>query len=88
MAEGSVGAAGATAVVELAVTGMHCPSCVALVEETLVGAPGVAEATVDLEAGRASVVFRPDAVSVDALCAAILGAGYGAEATSSPRPAP
>jgi len=64
--------------IELLVEGMHCGSCVALIEETLVAAPGVRGAVVDLESGRASVVVSPGDVSIDALCAAIAGAGYSA----------
>jgi copper chaperone CopZ len=83
------GIGGATvAVVDLVVGGMHCPSCVALIEEALSEDPGVDRATVDLEAGRASVVFRPDAVTVDGLCAVVVGAGYSAEAAAPSRSAP
>ncbi len=64
--------------VRLAVTGMHCGSCVAFVEEVLMDQSGVAAATVDLEGGTARVTFDPSGVSVDALCAAVTGAGYGA----------
>jgi copper chaperone CopZ len=70
--------AGSAAAVQLAVEGMHCDSCVALIEETLREDPRVSEVAVDLEAGRASVVFDPDAVSPDELCAAIVELGYQA----------
>jgi copper chaperone CopZ len=64
--------------VRLALTGMHCGSCVALIEEVLMDQSGVAAAAVDLEGGTARVTFDPSEVSVDALCAAVTGAGYGA----------
>ena len=78
---------GAGAVVELAVTGMHCSSCAALIEETLARDPGVHQAVVDLDAGRASVVYDPGAITVDDLCAAVTEAGYAATPLSSTDPA-
>ena len=81
-------AEGDAATVDLMVSGMHCPSCSALVEETLLADPGVRQAVVDLEAGRASVTFDRGAVSVDDLCAAVVGAGYTATAASAQDPAP
>jgi len=68
------------------VTGMHCQSCAALIEETLVRDSGVHRATVDLDAGRASVVYDPGAITVDDLCAAVTGAGYAATPFSSTDP--
>jgi copper chaperone CopZ len=64
--------------VRLALSGVHCGSCVAFIEEVLMDQTGVAAAMVDLEAGAARVTFDPSGVSVDALCAAVTGAGYGA----------
>jgi len=72
--------------VELDVTGMHCQSCVALIEETLERDPRVARATVDLGQGRASVAFDRGAISVDELCATVTGAGYAATPIASPNP--
>ena len=67
--------------ITLAVTGMHCQSCVDLVGDSLSATPGVVEASVDLEAGRAFVVVHSGAsVSPDELCAAVVAAGYGAVA--------
>jgi len=64
--------------VVLEVVGMHCQSCAALIEETLVRDPGIHRAVVDLDAGRASVVYDPGTVSVSAVCAAVVGVGYAA----------
>ena len=64
--------------VELEIGGMHCGSCVALIEETLSADPGVSDVAVDLDAGRASVTFDPDALCVADLCGAVVGAGYEA----------
>ncbi|HWK34823.1 heavy metal translocating P-type ATPase [Sphingomonas sp.] len=61
--------------VELAVEGMTCASCVARVERALKAVPGVGEAIVNLATERASVRGAAD---VQALVAAIAGAGYAA----------
>jgi Cu+-exporting ATPase len=63
---------------ELHVEGMHCPSCVALIEESLTGQTGVAEAVVDLDAARAVVRYDPRVTGPDALLATIGAAGYTA----------
>ncbi len=68
----------ASATAELAVVGMHCGSCVALIQESLVEHDGVAEASVDLDSGRAVVRYDPDLVGVDALRAIVADAGYSA----------
>lgn len=69
-----VGASRST--VELSVEGMHCQSCVLLIEETLADVPAVDQVVVDLDAARARVSFDPGGISVDALCAAVTGLGY------------
>ena len=68
----------ASASVEILIEGMHCGSCVALVEETLTEHDGVTEASVDLDSGLASVSYDPAAVEVATLTAAIQEAGYAA----------
>ena len=60
---------------ELAVEGMSCTSCVGRVERALNAVPGVTGATVNLATERASVRGAAD---VQALIAAIAGAGYAA----------
>lgn len=65
-------------VVELAVTGMHCDSCVALIEEMLAEQAGVASAVVDLDSTSARVEFDTSLVTVNALCEIVVKAGYGA----------
>ncbi len=64
--------------VEFAVDGMHCGSCVALIEETLGEQPGVRSATVDLESARAVVGYDPTRTDADALAAVVAEAGYAA----------
>lgn len=63
--------------VNLHVDGMACSSCAERVENAIRATPGVASASVDLEAKRASVTFSgsPDAAAV---IAAIGRAGYEA----------
>ena len=68
----------ATTQAELHVEGMHCGSCVALVEESLVELSGVASATVDLESARAVVEYDPSRVDPEQLRAAVVEAGYTA----------
>src|SRR5690242_7954896 len=62
---------------ELSVTGMHCAACVAAVEDRLKRVPGVEEARVSLDAGRAFVKTR-DGVTDQALVEAVRSAGYDA----------
>lgn len=64
--------------VGLSVTGMHCASCVARLEKALVAVPGVAGASVDLLAGRATVRLADPALPHAALLAAVEDAGYEA----------
>jgi copper chaperone CopZ len=71
-------------VVELEVGGMHCQSCVALIEETLAADLRVEAVHVDLEASRACVAFDGTAMTVDELCALVVGAGYSANPRTSP----
>lgn len=62
--------------VEIVVGGMSCGMCQSAVQEALSGVEGVTEAVVDLEGGRATVVFDEGATSLDALCAAVQDAGF------------
>ncbi|MDE2155735.1 MAG: heavy-metal-associated domain-containing protein [Xanthomonadaceae bacterium] len=64
----------------LAVTGMSCGGCANTVMRILSRIPGVAEATVDLAAGRATI--KGMATPAD-LIAAVEAAGYGAQAAGS-----
>jgi copper chaperone CopZ len=72
--------------VELEIEGMHCDSCVALIQETLAEDPAVREVAVDLEAGRASVVFDPETTSPEGLCATVVGLGYEARPLTAGAP--
>ena len=65
------------------VSGMHCASCVARVEQAMMAVPGVTAARVNLATQRAEAdVAR--AVNAAALASAIRGAGYDAFPVTSP----
>lgn len=64
--------------VEIIVGGMSCGMCQSAVQEALSGVSGVSEAAVDLEGGRATVVFDEGATSLDSLRAAVEDAGFDA----------
>lgn len=60
---------------------MTCSNCVVTVERALGGAPGVVESRVNYASERAFVRYDPAATSVEAVVAAVEGAGYGAIVT-------
>ncbi len=72
----------ATEPVTLEIDGMSCASCVGRVERALIAVPGVAEASVNLATGRASVTAAPG-LDPEALVAAVSTAGYRARAASA-----
>ncbi len=58
------------------VNGMSCGHCVMAVTKALKGVDGVSDASVDLGAKRATVLFDPTKVSLDALKEVVRDAGY------------
>ncbi len=72
------------ATVRIALTGMHCGSCAALIEDILSDQPGVAAAVVGFEAAEALVTFDPAKVAVNDLCTPVADAGYGASPVEGP----
>jgi P-type Cu+ transporter len=64
--------------VTLDVSGMHCASCVSSIEGSLLGLPGVAEASVNLAAERATAVYDPRVTSPSELVGAVESVGYQA----------
>jgi copper chaperone CopZ len=68
---------------EFSVEGMHCGSCAALIEETLIENPSIPAVSVDLDAARATVTFDPTRVSVDDVAAEITKVGYPATLASA-----
>src|SRR5215217_2849945 len=65
--------------ITIPVTGMTCASCVGRVERALSKKEGVAEASVNFAAEKASVAYDPAATCPDELVGAIRDAGYGAD---------
>jgi len=70
------------AVAQLTVEGMHCGSCVALIEETLNEREGVTAALVDLDSARAVIEYDPSTLDVEEIRAAIAEVGYSATPVS------
>ncbi len=67
------------ATVTLEISGMHCASCAAFVEDALAQTQGVKRAAVNLASEKATVEFLPSVVNIAALAAAVESAGYGAQ---------
>jgi Cu+-exporting ATPase len=65
--------------VVIPVTGMTCAACQSRVQRTLAKVPGVADASVNLMMGNATVSYDPRAVQPAALVESIRATGYGAE---------
>jgi Cu+-exporting ATPase len=76
-------AAPAAGTVDLQITGMHCASCVARVEQALAAVPGVRGVSVNLATERASVTLEGP-LAPGRLAEAVRQAGYGAHAVSGP----
>ena len=64
--------------IALAVTGMHCASCAALITRKLKKTPGVDDVNVNYGAAKAHVRFDSSATDTQKIIAAIKSAGYGA----------
>lgn len=62
----------------LSVEGMHCASCILLIDEVLEDLDGVHRSTTNLRKRRTVVDFDPTACSPGAIVAAIAEAGYSA----------
>lgn len=73
-------AAPVTETLRFRISGMHCASCVARVEQAMVGVPGVLAARVNLATQRAEADVRAEVAAerVPTLTDAIRGAGYDA----------
>jgi Cu+-exporting ATPase len=69
----------AAAHVTLNVSGMTCAACQSFVQKTLLAQPGVEDATVNLMMKNATIAYRPETTSVQALVGAVQKSGYGAE---------
>ncbi|MEK7580899.1 MAG: heavy metal translocating P-type ATPase [Patescibacteria group bacterium] len=58
------------------VVGMHCASCVGVIEKSLTRTPGVKVANVNLATEKATVMFDPDICTEDQLESAVSNVGY------------
>lgn len=66
----------------LKIDGMHCNSCVALIQEELKSLDGITEINIDLQKGIGSMVLNIESVSSAQVIEAIKLAGYKAEVTN------
>ncbi len=62
--------------ISIPVAGMTCAACVRRVEKALNSVPGIEEATVNLSAGKAGVVYDPSACDVPAMARSVEEIGY------------
>lgn len=62
----------------LAITGMHCASCSALITRKLKKTAGVEDANVNYGANKARIRFNPELMNEAGLIEAVKAAGYGA----------
>ncbi len=76
IAQSSPGSAGPTTQIEMAIRGMSCASCVAKIEGGLSELSGVEKATVNFATERATVVYKPDVITVDRLITRVRDLGY------------
>jgi Cu+-exporting ATPase len=67
-----------TDLVHLAIGGMHCANCSAIIESSLGAVPGVISATVNLATERAVVEFRPKEITKEGIIKLIVDTGYSA----------
>lgn len=63
---------------ELRITGMQCPRCAEVVHHAIVRVPGVTQASVDLDAGSATVTLA-DYGKIEEVISAIEEEGYEAK---------
>src|SRR3989338_11618997 len=60
------------------IQGIHCASCVTLLEDSLNKVPGVVKATVNLATEKATVTYDPKKVTDQHLAGAVSNVGYKA----------
>jgi Cu+-exporting ATPase len=65
--------------ITLPVSGMHCASCQANVQQALASQPGVQDAAVNLMLQNAAVTYNPAVINPAKLVEAVRATGYGAE---------
>ena len=62
--------------VHVSITGMHCASCVSVIERTLSGQPGVQEASANFGTEKAKILFDPALTNLSSLNRSIEPLGY------------
>lgn len=70
---------GGAAVARLAITGMHCASCVGRVERAMLDLPGVQRAVANLATHQARVEYDPAQTELSSILEALRRAGYAAQ---------
>jgi len=60
------------------IKGMHCASCVLIIEKSLKNTEGVSEANVNLVTEKATIVYDSDKATDDKLISAVANVGYKA----------
>jgi copper chaperone CopZ len=78
----------ASATTELVVRGMNCTGCANSVTQALRAVPGVGNAEVSLQEGRARVRWNDGQQSAQTLITAVKDAGYQAEILTAQQPKP
>lgn len=68
------------------VLGMHCASCVKIVEDAITAVPGVASANVNLASSKATIAFDHHSVHPQDLAHAVKDAGYTLIVPETPKP--
>ena len=58
------------------IKGMHCASCVSLIEKSLKKTPGVADAVANLATEKATVTYDPNVCSDQQIAKAVSNVGY------------
>src|SRR3989344_2401697 len=58
------------------IKGMHCASCVRIIEKSLTRLPGVSSAVVNLATEKATVSFDPNICKEDQIVSAVANVGY------------
>lgn len=79
-----MGYAVGTATTQLHIQGLHCASCVTIIEDTLLKTSGVLSATLNLATEKAYIEYVPGHIDLTGLVRAIEAAGYQAHELSAP----
>ena len=72
------GAAPAQSQVEVALSGLHCPSCLLAIEKTWRRTPGIVDVNANFDTGRATVTYDPGTTSPDVIVRQVEKLGYSA----------